>query len=556
MRLAILVHLLCALVCVAANACGRDFDCERDNSCPPANWGKTVASSSGGAGGAGPGGSGAAGDTGASGGSSGAASSGPVCPEDPDPAQNYIPDECGVWVSHSLGDDDKGQGTQAAPVQSIARAIELAQSPARPPRVYACAEIFAKSVRLPKGITLFGGYDCAAPSGPLQWLYKGYEFRATLSPPPGSVALVFLGGDGDAKSLAGDLVAKSADSVEPGGSSIAVLAQADANVEGRRIDVIAGNGADGADGAPGDYMNKAAKAGLSGNDGADACTVDIGTGGLAVTVQCDDGTKTTGGYGGDGNEVFASDGHDGDPLPAPNPQGYGLAGKGETAVTECTGGAQGAQGINGKDGAPGVSNGNIINEKYVGASGGDGESGTQGQGGGGGGASRGAALCGAKTGGGGGGSGGTGGCGGRAGKGGQAGGSSIGIVSSSDKFIFYGGSVLAGNGGNGGNGGAGQPGGQIGLPGKGGLNFGGPDGVKAGCAGGAGGPGGNGGPGGGGHGGHSVLAAAVWPASTVPVIAPTSYTFGLAGAGGHSGNPNLMNIAPDGIAWQTLHLDP
>lgn len=201
MRFATLTYLICIVACVVTSGCGAGFDCERDNSCPPAGWGKSGSSSSastvgGASGSAGQGGSGdtgatGGGDAGGAGGTGG--TGGLVCPEDPDPADGYIRDECGIWVSHSLGDDINGKGTQAAPVHTIAKAIELAQSPSQPSRIYACGEVFEEAVRLPKGITLFGGFDCGAPSGPLNWTYRGYEFRATLTPLPGAVALVFLG---------------------------------------------------------------------------------------------------------------------------------------------------------------------------------------------------------------------------------------------------------------------------------------------------------------------------------------------------------------------------
>src|SRR5262245_13845914 len=69
--LSVLGHLLGIVICFAASACGTGFDCERDCSCPPGASG----SSTGGTGGTG---------------------GGPICPEDPDPADGYIPDECGI----------------------------------------------------------------------------------------------------------------------------------------------------------------------------------------------------------------------------------------------------------------------------------------------------------------------------------------------------------------------------------------------------------------------------------------------------------------------------
>src|SRR5262245_56065513 len=77
---------------------------------------------------------GAAGGTGAAG-SGGAGAGTPGCWDDP--AQGPPLDECGVWASTSLG-DDANPGTQAAPVASLAKAIELAKQGTR--HVYACGE--------------------------------------------------------------------------------------------------------------------------------------------------------------------------------------------------------------------------------------------------------------------------------------------------------------------------------------------------------------------------------------------------------------------------------
>src|SRR5262245_57458243 len=83
---------------------------------------------------------------------------GPACPQDP--AEGYVPEACGVWVSASLG-HDVGPGTQAAPVRTLAKAMELASGKG-PKRVYACGEEYMESVELPAGIALFGGFDCTS----------------------------------------------------------------------------------------------------------------------------------------------------------------------------------------------------------------------------------------------------------------------------------------------------------------------------------------------------------------------------------------------------------
>src|SRR5262249_11745131 len=58
------------------------------------------------------------------GGTGGSGGTAPMCPDDP--ADGPVSEECGIWVSASLGNDENA-GTQAAPVKSLAHAIELAK---------------------------------------------------------------------------------------------------------------------------------------------------------------------------------------------------------------------------------------------------------------------------------------------------------------------------------------------------------------------------------------------------------------------------------------------
>src|SRR5689334_4542816 len=70
------------------------------------------------------------------------------------PSMTTMPvgDECGVFVSSSLGMDANG-GSKAAPVQTLAHALEVAAG--KP--IYACAEDFAGSVTLSAGVAIYGG---------------------------------------------------------------------------------------------------------------------------------------------------------------------------------------------------------------------------------------------------------------------------------------------------------------------------------------------------------------------------------------------------------------
>lgn len=457
------------------------------------------------------------------------------CPEDP--ADGAVAPECGVWVSASLGDDSHA-GTQAEPVRTIPAAIQRAQKGAG--RIYACGEVYVGPFEVPAGISLHGGFACAAHG----WAYAGKEKRAILrSPVPGAFALTLL--PSERASLLTDIDVEAADAEAPGGSSIAVFSLAE-EVTIRRAHLFAGDAMDGLDGEPGDHDGAPAKKGLQGKEGQSACLNDVGLGGDSVELQCEPGgVISAGGQGGDGGQAGANDGLDGLQPPDPNPLGYGAGGKAENASQACTPGFGGAQGSSGAHGLGGTGPGQLTKDGYVGAAGGDGFAGTPGQGGGGGGGSIGSNVCGAKQGGAGGGSGGTGGCGGKPGRGGGAGGSSLGIAIPAGVVYADDVQITTGRGGNGGNGGSGQQGGQGGLPGLQGMGFGGANGVKAACAGGAGGAGGNGGNGGGGQGGHSA-GAFVATGAYLQEIVPVDFFTGPAGHGGKGGNPNVGGTDGDG----------
>lgn len=521
----VLVALVTAWTALAGLGC--DDSCAGIFRCPVATGGGSGAGGQGGSGGGEP----------------------DPCPEDP--ADGPVADGCGVWVTASWGDDSRAGG-QAEPVASIAQAIALAK--AGTGRIYACGEVFAEVVKLPSGISLYGGFSCARGA----WTYEGKGHWSTIAPGfPTVAALTLL--PGTQESLLMDLRVESVDAIEPGGTSLAVLSLDGARGTIKRSHFIAGNGADGADGEDGAHNGVPAKSGLQGNDGANACTGDPGLGGLGLELDCG-GVITSGGNGGDGGELFANDGWAGLQPPNPNPQGYGTGGKAQSAApgTLCTSGSAGIQGNSGDHGAGAAGLGRLTEKGYIGTPGANGIPGTPGQGGGGGGASIGSALCGAGMphGGAGGGSGGTGGCGGKPGKGGQAGGSSIALAVLGAGLALSDVRLTSGNGGNGGNGGALQPGGQGGLPGLGGLSFGGANGVKAGCHGGAGGQGGNGGNGGGGLGGHAVSLALVEGVFVIPA-GPIPSDYGSGGFGGDGGNKSLRGTTGQGgVAAGNLAFPP
>jgi len=163
-------------------------------------------------------------------------SSAPSCPEDP--ASGDVAATCGIWVSATLG-DDAAEGTQAAPVRTLQRAVDLAA--AGPGRVYACAQTYDLAVTVPAGVSLSGGWSC------LGGTWTPSTDRAAIVPDHDEIPLRLVAGPDGAESLITDLVARAADASGDGASSIAALADVGAAAELRRVELRAGDGADGAD---------------------------------------------------------------------------------------------------------------------------------------------------------------------------------------------------------------------------------------------------------------------------------------------------------------------
>ena len=448
---------------------------------------------------------------------------GPSCPADP--TEGDVDATCGIWVSATLG-DDAAEGTQAAPVRTLQRAVDLAA--AGPGRVYACAQTYDLPVTVPAGVSLHGGWSC------LGGTWTPTTERAAIVPDHDTIPLRLVAGSEGAESLITDLVARAADASGDGASSIAALADVGAVAELRRVELRAGDGADGADGAAGGPVP--ATGGTPGFAGDGACTATVGLGGEAPVTECDDG-PSAGGEGGDGSDLFAQGGGEGAP-----DLGSGAGGVGEDVAPACSPGIDGSNGMTGQDGTGAAAGGALDASGYVVASGTGGTAGSRAQGGGGGGASRGTSGCGAAPhGGAGGGSGGAGGCGGKPGGGGQGGGASFALVSRSGDIRLSSARLLAGAGGRGGNGGAGQVGGLGGLPGLGGPYYPGQPQVHSGCSGGFGGKGGSGGNGGGGAGGPSAAIAHAF--GSAPAQQQVELVPGAAGKGGVGGNPGEPALA-------------
>ncbi|WP_437929071.1 hypothetical protein WMF37_07300 [Sorangium sp. So ce291] len=470
----------------------------------------------------------------------------PASPCDGDPAAAPAKDGCGVFVSASSGDDGN-PGTKGAPVKTLEHAIGLAaqgRGDGKPPtrRVYACGEAFEEEITLPSGVDLWGGRRCEDGDWSYVWSFGGPDEPTVIAPPEGIPLRIVEGDDlraiprDDATSMVFGVRAVAADASAPDGkSSIAMILSAGTRAIVRDSAIIAGNGKDGEPGE--DAPSERATNGAPGNHGADACTADVAAGALPAVTVCDDGIESTGGYGGDGGLESGGDGEPGQPEPAVNPAGKGLAGTG-AGSSPCTPGEDGTNGADGGRAAGAVGAGYLGRDGWVGVRGEDGKRGGVGQGGGGGGGSKGRSdmigcRAGGPQGGAAGGSGGGGGCGGRGGKGGGYGGSSIGIVAlQGSALTLKATEITAGNGGQGGAGGTGQLGGTGNDGGYGGRGLA-TDLLPA-CSGGRGGRGGRGGDAGGGIGGSSYGVAFV--GASLSLDPDVFVHFGQGAQGGSAGN--------------------
>ena len=456
---------------------------------------------------------------------------------DPTTSREPVADDCGYFVSASAGSDG-GSGTKAAPVRTLARAIELASE--RSSSVFACAETFEEALVLPSGIKLVGGLDC----GRSFEAARNNGRRTTIVAPPDTVAVTVLGGDRTTRLQ--NVSIRASDAQVPGGSSVAVLVLEGASFELSFSDVYAGSGAPGISGdslVPG---FAAAVSGVAGLPGSTACMFASGEGEPTV-LACGE-MMSVGGQGGKPSTTEdAQDGAGG--LPLFDLSGAGSGGQGHTDAAPCSDGVAGQDGPAGKAGEGGKGAGRLSGSGFLGARGADGGRGVPGQGGGGGGGARseGACMGGVTLVGGGAGAGGSGGCGGRGGTGGGFGGASIGIASVFATVRLDAVDIFTGRGGDGGAGGSPELGGLGGLGGKGGESA---LDVSGGCAGGNGGRGGHGGHGGAGSGGPSIGVAFVGSAPVVDRV------IAVPGQGGYGGiAPTPEGRGEDGAAAPRMELE-
>ncbi len=412
---------------------------------------------------------------------------------------------------------DGASGTRHAPVQTLAKAIELAAMDGK--FVIACNGVYEAPLVLEAGIRLYGGFDCPGTSN--AWTYV-----------PGSVARVVPSERGAALSINGsnetvqieDFEFRALDASDAGESSIAGTITNSKDVRLRRVHLIAGSGKSAIDAKnPGFTFPSVAE--LQGNSATDI-------GGAPKICQCPDGSSSTGGPAGSPPQ---QNGGRGTPAPA-----EGLGGEGGDATLACNSGGGGSAGANGKSAsdAPGANIlGTLMTMGWMPAAGTAGRAGMPGQGGGGG----------AGKPGGGGGGGGCGGCGGRGGAGGKGGGSSIALVLYESKVVIDAGELTSAAAGNGGRGAPGQAGQATFGGGGDGAGQG-----DAGCDGGNGGLGGDGGSGGGGAGGMSVGVLYKGEAPTISGV--TVVSTGTSGMGGIGGTPG-SNDGMKGVSQPTYAIN-
>ncbi|MCC6557519.1 MAG: PGRS family protein [Polyangiaceae bacterium] len=450
------------------------------------------------------------------------------------PSENASPvgNECGVFVSSSLG-DDANDGTKEKPVRTIGAGLAMAAASGK--ALYACAEMFDESVSVEAGVDVFGGLDCA--NG---WAWIGETTKTALTAAAGEIPLSFTSSASGARMT--DFSIEAVDAVADGGSSIAVVVDG-ASASFVRCDVVAGNGQAGKKGeTPADPVGPTDSddAAIRGNDGKAACDATASQLGGDPKENEICPPATGGPLGGLGGAGLINNGSSGDAQPA-NAQ-TALGGSGEPAADptwDCAtgvglGGSNGVAGDGGVGATGDASLGSISAAGYSGIDGQPGGPGAPGQGGGGGGGAKGKPGCAGASGGGGG----AGGCGGKGGFGGQAGGASIGIISLGATLSFEAVTIRTGRGGDGGEGGDGQGGGVGGNGGNGGAGDGTAPTTWPACNGGAGGHGGSGGKGGGGRGGHAIGIAYVGAAPSQEGVTIEPGDPGLGGVGAdaqHSG---------------------
>ena len=367
--------------------------------------------------------------------------------------------DAAVFVSARSG-DDIADGRSTTPVQSLARAVELAQGRSEP--VYLDVgryELGGATLTIPAGVDLHGGYrfDPDARS----WAPRRVARVEAATVIAGSARpLVYA--DLDRPTLL-DRVEVEAARGEAGRSAVAVTARRVGDHLRLRDVLLRGTeGGPGRAGQAGEHGLDGAAAGQDGATGSDATCP--GCGGVGGVGAC----PADGGMGGRGGGQ-----RDGDPAPraaTDGQDGIGVAGglgggRGVLPSAPGTAGEEGGVGADGANGDPGPAQGRLEDPATLlwaprpSPTAGRGAPGSGGGGGGGGMAAAGRMLYS-----GGGGGGGAGGCPGEGGVGALGGGGSFGLLVAGGLVRLAGVRIEPGRGGIGGIGGAGGAGapGQMG----------------------------------------------------------------------------------------------
>ena len=175
--------------------------CDELLTCPPEGSGGQAGTGGNSTGGAGTGGSAPEGGTapvgtggtesagmGGEGGMSGAAGAGGGGAGGCDTTLSPSEAPCLVSSAHALfvapsGSDD-ADGTRAAPLQTISRALELAAGSDK--IIVACIATYEEPVAIATGVRLYGGFAC--PDDPAPWTYQK-DLRTKIMPSEPGVAL-------------------------------------------------------------------------------------------------------------------------------------------------------------------------------------------------------------------------------------------------------------------------------------------------------------------------------------------------------------------------------
>jgi len=424
----------------------------------------------------------------------------------------------------SSNGNDANPGTKAQPKRTISAGLSAAIANAKT-QVYVGDGIYAETVSLVHGISIYGGYSSA------NWSRNGTN-QAIIQGSFSSGRIVGI----ETTNVSGPITVdhmwvSTANTSVAGASNYGIYLNNCSGITFHYCTVSTGSAGAGVDGAAGTAGAAALSNAVGGQNGS--CDNTNGVGGAGGTnPSC----GRTGGNGGAGGAPGNNSGQPGNSGVGGTPGGPGGAGC-DGGVGSCTAspGQNGVNGANGGAGSNGVggNGGTIVANYWIAAIGGSGVSGAAGNGGGGGGGGGGQGGAFINDGGGnGGGGGGAGGCGGTGGSGGTGGGGSFGIfLMNSTGLVLTNNTITSGNGGQGGAGGAPGIGGN-GAPGAAGAAACTTE-VGRGGNGGNGGRGGDGGYGGGGAGGVSYAVYRVGTTVTLP--GSNILTAGAGGAGGTSG---------------------